>query len=175
MNLYHVAADGQSRGPFAIHQLAAEGVRPETMIWNQAMPAWAPARDVQEVALALAAAWLQHGGHGQPQAIPYSPAGGYQQHAPHGYGQISPADRSRASSSKTSAGICGILLGGFGIHKFMLGMTGPGLIMLLTTLLTCGIGYAVMHVIGLIEGIIYLTKSDEEFFQTYMVQKKEWF
>jgi hypothetical protein len=39
---------------------------------------------------------------------------------------------------------------------------------------TC-IGYPVMHVIGFIEGIIYLTKSDAEFYQTYVVQKKEWF
>ncbi|MEX0716039.1 MAG: hypothetical protein WD066_05605 [Planctomycetaceae bacterium] len=29
--------------------------------------------------------------------------------------------------------------------------------------------------IGLVEGIIYLTKSDEEFYQTYIVGKKEWF
>ena len=34
---------------------------------------------------------------------------------------------------------------------------------------------AAMGVIGLIEGIIYLTKSDEDFFQTYAIQKKEWF
>ena len=32
-----------------------------------------------------------------------------------------------------------------------------------------------LQVIGLIEGILYLTKGDEEFYQTYMAQKKEWF
>lgn len=32
-----------------------------------------------------------------------------------------------------------------------------------------------MGVIGLVEGIIYLTKSDEEFLQTYMLHKKGWF
>ena len=30
-------------------------------------------------------------------------------------------------------------------------------------------------IIGIIEGIIYLTKSDEEFVQTYIVNKKPWF
>jgi hypothetical protein len=30
-------------------------------------------------------------------------------------------------------------------------------------------------VIGLIEGIIYLTKSDPEFYWTYVVGRKEWF
>ncbi|MCS7254305.1 MAG: NINE protein [Armatimonadota bacterium] len=79
------------------------------------------------------------------------------------------------SGHRIAAGICGILLGSLGIHKFILGLTTPGIIMLLVTLFTCGIGGFVMWVIGLIEGIIYLTKSDEEFFQTYIVGKKGWF
>jgi len=46
--------------------------------------------------------------------------------------------------------------------------------MLLGTLLTCGLGGAVMGVIGLVEGIMYLSKSDEEFISTYIVNKKGW-
>jgi TM2 domain-containing membrane protein YozV len=83
--------------------------------------------------------------------------------------------RAEANSKKIAAGICGILLGGFGVHKFILGNTTPGLIMLLVTVGTCTIGGMVMGPIGMIEGIIYLTKSDEEFYQTYMVEKKPWF
>ena len=79
------------------------------------------------------------------------------------------------AGKKIAAGICGILLGALGIHKFILGLTTPGLIMLLVTVLTCGIGGAVMGVIGLVEGIIYLTKSDEEFYQAYAVEKRGWF
>jgi TM2 domain-containing membrane protein YozV len=79
------------------------------------------------------------------------------------------------SGKKIACGICAILIGSLGIHKFILGMTTPGLIMLLVTLLTCGIGGLVMWVIGLVEGIMYLTKSDQEFYETYMVGKKEWF
>ncbi|MCX6927414.1 MAG: TM2 domain-containing protein [Verrucomicrobia bacterium] len=79
------------------------------------------------------------------------------------------------ASNKIAAGICGILLGGLGVHKFILGYTGAGLIMLLVTLLTCGIAYPVMHVIGLIEGIIYLCKPDEEFVRVYVDGRKEWF
>jgi TM2 domain-containing membrane protein YozV len=74
-----------------------------------------------------------------------------------------------------AAGICGILLGSFGIHKFILGLTTPGVIMLLVTLLTCGVGGVVMGVIGLIEGILYLTKPDQEFYRLYFVEKKGWF
>jgi TM2 domain-containing membrane protein YozV len=79
------------------------------------------------------------------------------------------------ASNKLPAGICGILLGGFGVHKFILGYTGAGLIMLLVTVLTCGIGWWVMHVIGLVEGIIYLCKPDEEFVRVYVDGRKEWF
>lgn len=68
-----------------------------------------------------------------------------------------------------------ILLGGLGIHKFVLGYTIPGVILLLVTVLTCGFGGMITSIIGLVEGIIYLTKSDEEFVQTYQVGKKEWF
>jgi hypothetical protein len=47
--------------------------------------------------------------------------------------------------------------------------------MLLSTILTCGIAAGVFHVVGLIEGILYLTKNDEEFYRTYIVGRKEWF
>jgi TM2 domain-containing membrane protein YozV len=79
------------------------------------------------------------------------------------------------ASNKIPAGICGILLGGLGVHKFILGYTGAGLIMLLVTLLTCGLGWWAMHIIGLVEGIIYLCKPDEEFVRVYVDGRKEWF
>ncbi|WP_448533163.1 TM2 domain-containing protein [Parathermosynechococcus lividus] len=82
---------------------------------------------------------------------------------------------SDVSGKKIAAGICGILLGALGIHKFVLGYSTEGLIMLLVSTLTCGLVAPVMGIIGLIEGIIYLTKSDEEFYNTYMVGKKAWF
>ena len=79
------------------------------------------------------------------------------------------------SNNKIVAGICGILLGALGVHKFVLGYTKEGIIMLLVTVATCGIGGCVTSIIGLIEGIIYLTKSDEEFVSTYVTGRKGWF
>lgn len=82
-------------------------------------------------------------------------------------------------NKKILAGILAIVLGGFGIHKFILGYTKEGIIMLVATLIlgvvTCGIAGWVVWIVGLIEGIIYLTKSDEEFYNTYQVGKKPWF
>lgn len=80
-----------------------------------------------------------------------------------------------ANGKKIAAGICGILLGALGVHKFVLGYTTEGLIMLLVSILTCGIGAPVIGVIGLIEGIMYLTKTDDEFYRTYMASQKGWF
>lgn len=80
--------------------------------------------------------------------------------------------------SKVAAGILGILLGGLGIHKFYLGYTKEGVIMLLVGLLGSllfGLGAIVMGTIGLVEGIIYLTKSDEDFHATYVENHKGWF
>ena len=74
-------------------------------------------------------------------------------------------------SKKTTAGICGILIGGFGVHRFILGDSKGGIIRILITVFTCGIG----GLIGFIEGIIMLTKSDDEFYQQYGVEKKGWF
>ncbi|WP_298949904.1 TM2 domain-containing protein [uncultured Nonlabens sp.] len=86
-------------------------------------------------------------------------------------------------NKKMLAGILGILLGGFGIHKFILGYNQEGIILaaitlvgLITSCFFVGMLFVwVPGVIGLIEGIIYLTKSDEEFYQTYQVGKKGWF
>jgi TM2 domain-containing membrane protein YozV len=75
-------------------------------------------------------------------------------------------------NKKIAAGLLAILLAPFGIHKFLLGYTTEGIIWLAISLVTCG---TVTAILGLIEGIVYLTKSDEEFYQTYQVNKKAWF
>jgi len=82
-------------------------------------------------------------------------------------------------SKRIVAGILAILLGPLGIHKFVLGYTTEGIIILVCTfilgIITCGIAAWAMGIITLIEGIIYLTKSDEEFIYTYQTNKKSWF
>lgn len=79
------------------------------------------------------------------------------------------------SNKRIISGVLGILFGAFGVHKFVLGYTNEGLMLLLFTLLTCGVGSALTGLIGLIEGIVYLTKSDEEFYYLYQENKKSWF
>ena len=83
--------------------------------------------------------------------------------------------KAMGGDKKIIAGILAIVLGSLGVHKFILGYTTEGVIMLLVTVLTCGILGIAMSVVGIIEGIMYLTKSDEEFVRTYIQSKKGWF
>ena len=75
------------------------------------------------------------------------------------------------ANKKMVAGLLGILLGSLAIHKFYLGFTGTAVIQLLVSIFTCGLG----GWIGIIEGIIYLTKSDEDFHRQYVIEQKQWF
>lgn len=83
--------------------------------------------------------------------------------------------KAAGADKKMVSGIVAILLGAFGIHKFLLGYTTEGVIMLLVTILSCGILAMVPSVIGIVEGIMYLTKTDEEFVRTYIQGRKGWF
>jgi TM2 domain-containing membrane protein YozV len=160
---YYLANGGQSRGPFRAIDLYASGLRRDTMVWRQGMTDWARADSLPELATYLAAS--------SPSAGPPPPPPPYG--APYGTPYFQQPNS--VSSNRLAAGLCGIFVGALGVHKFILGMTRAGVIMLLVTLLTCGVGGIVMHVIGIVEGIIYLTKTDAEFHQLYEVEKKEWF
>lgn len=74
-------------------------------------------------------------------------------------------------SKRVLAGILAIVIGSIGIHKFMLGYTKEGIIQIIATIITCGFA----GIIPFIEGIIYLTKSDDDFIETYQVNHRGWF
>ena len=150
-----IGADGQPYGPVNAEQIrrwiAENRVNAQTLILPDGASDWKPLSSFPEFV-------------GETKSAP----------PPLSAAPPSFATASRASN-KVAAGVCGILLGSLGIHKFILGYTGAGLILLLVTVLTCGIAGVVTHIIGLIEGIIYLTKSDEEFVRIYVNARREWF
>lgn len=67
-----------------------------------------------------------------------------------------------SSKDRTTAGILALLLGGIGAHKFYLGETGLGILYL------CFSWTLIPALVGFIEGILYLTKTDEEFQRQYV-------
>ena len=79
--------------------------------------------------------------------------------------------KAMGADKKVTAGICAILVGWLGVHKFILGYTTEGIIQLALGIVTCGI----TNILSIIEGVIYLTKSDEDFVRTYIQNKKGWF
>lgn len=85
-----------------------------------------------------------------------------------GYQQSPPAyTQARVSSpapkERIVAGILALLVGGLGVHKFYLGNIGMGILYLVF----CWTG--IPGIIGFIEGIIYLTKTDEEFYHDHVL------
>ena len=94
-------------------------------------------------------------GYQQPPAYgqqPYGQPPGYGQPAPaYGMGGVDPQ-----AKSKLAAGLLGIFLGGFGVHRFYLGFTRIGVIQIIVTLVTCGLG----SIWGFIEGILYLVGAN---------------
>lgn len=77
----------------------------------------------------------------------------------------------KVENKKILAGILALIFGYLGVHKFILGYNKEGIIQILITLVSCGAA----GIIPIIEGIIYLTKSDEEFMNTYQIGKRPWF
>ena len=83
------------------------------------------------------------------------------------------------SKDHVSAGLLAIFLGAFGVHKFYLGCNSAGFIMLAVSIIggifTFGLAAAVIEVIAIIEGFIYLTKSQTDFDRMYVLNQRDWF
>ena len=79
--------------------------------------------------------------------------------------------------SRVAAGLLAIFCGILGFHKFYLGYISAGIIMFLLTFFlwwTIVVPLA-MFLVSIIEGVMYLTKSDEEFQRIYVQSQKDWF
>jgi TM2 domain-containing membrane protein YozV len=167
--VWHIARGNERFGPFSLRQLeemvASGRLIPSDMLWNPSLPSWQPASSVIE--------------KGFPPPLPAMPNVPSQAI----YGVSANDPKKEFIARKLVAGILGIVFGSLGIHKFVLGLNQAGAIMLATTL-ACTVlsililpafGALAMWVIGIVEGVMYLSKSDEEFYQSYAVQKKAWF
>ncbi|MFT5032977.1 MAG: TM2 domain-containing membrane protein YozV [Bermanella sp.] len=91
---------------------------------------------------------------------------------------IDPCMAKNADKNRMAASMLAFFFGGLGFHKFYLGNNTPATIMLCVSLgglILLAIPSLIMMIIGFIEFIIYVTQSDEDFEQTYIVGRKDWF
>ncbi len=157
---WYYSHNGERHGPVSTSQLkemaAAGRLRGDDLVWKDGMETWLPAGKVKGLILAASVAPAAADRPAAAEPGPAVPAGDL-------------------SNRQLAVGLTAIWGGAFGIHKFILGNTTPALIHLLVTVLTFGVGAAVMAVIGAIEGVIYLRMSADEFHQTYVVNRKSWF
>ena len=76
-------------------------------------------------------------------------------------------DKPGRGKSKVVAGVLGILLGALGVHHYYLGSVGAGVVVLLSNCLCLG------GILGLVEGILLLVMTDDEFDAKYNLREPE--
>ena len=112
---------------------------------------------------------------GQQQPYGQQPYGQQQQGYQQQYGayQQPPASNDifangPSGKSRGIAGLLAIFLGSLGIHYFYLGKSTPGIVFLLVSILSCGILATVVAIVALVQGIMMMTMSQQEFESKYI-------
>lgn len=106
------------------------------------------------------------------------------QAVPKGKGNVSTrarmlyAQEGMRTKSRIEASLLALLLGMFGVHKFYLGYNQAGFLMMAITIIgglpTFGLISLVVWMIAIIEAGLYLTKSQDDFEHTYVVNQRDW-
>jgi len=157
MSNWYLFRNGQSNGPYPEEQVRewvkTGQIAPEEKLCREGDTNWMSLDMIPEFGADRPATGAA------PAAAPsVAPA------APAAYGASPPKD-------KVVAGILAILLGYLGIHHFYLGNTGRALLYLLVSVLSVGTLAWIIWILALVDGILYLTKPDDQFQRNY----KNWF
>lgn len=144
---YYITYNGQQVGPMTREQLLSYGLNPNSQVWAEGMPQWVPAYTVPELM----------------EIMP--PAAGQTQTAPT-YGQPEGCCPG-VSGKRIGAGVLAILLGSLGIQYFYINKIGGGFLTILLSFVTCGLWSVLM----LVQGILMLTMTDQEFDRKFIHSK----
>lgn len=144
---WYMVYQGSRVGPMPKQALLSYGLNPQSQVWRDGMADWAPAYTIPELMELISVNNAQQAN---------------QQQMNNGY-NMSPNPQIY-DKSKVAAGLLAIFLGGLGIQYFYLGKVGGGFLTILLTIVTCGL----WEIVTLIQGILMLTMTDEQFYQKYV-------
>ena len=157
------AQGGNQYGPVAwseLRQYADSGqLQSADLVWSQGMGSWAPAHAIEGLIV--------------PQKNARSFAFTARQAQDYARKLFEPGAAEPSDVNRVAVGVLAIIFGWLGVHKFILGRTGQGVLILLAncTFVLIPVTWA----IGFIEGIIYLTRTDEDFYRIYVRGRRAWF
>lgn len=149
MENWYLVYNGKQVGPMTKEQMLAYGLAPDTMVWREGLPQWTEAYNMPELMKMI------KDDRDKNQAPPIAPSA--PTHTLHHHEPASGKD-------KTAAGVLAILLGGLGIQYFYVGKVAGGFLTILLSIVTCGLWSILM----LVQGILMLTMSQQEFDQKYV-------
>lgn len=153
--------------PMAPEEVVSAPVEPT--IAETVEPPAPPAPPVPEAAAPPAPPVPPAPAYSAPTAPPAPPQPGYAPPPP------APGAAMSTDKNKVVAGVLAILLGSLGVHKFYLGYNKEGIILVAVTFVSFGTLAWVSSIVGIVEGIMYLQKTDEDFYATYVAGRKAWF
>lgn len=136
---YYIMYNGQQVGPMSMEQLVCYGLNPNSQIWREGVPDWAPAYTQPELMELISKSRPQ-----QPECHPV-PASG---------------------KDKLVAGLLAIFIGSLGIQYFYLGRTTAGIITILLSFVTCGLWSLVMFIQGIYMLVIDQPTFDQKYVYT---------
>lgn len=141
MSEWYIVYNGQQVGPMSKEQLVNYGLNPQSKVWREGMAEWVDAYTV-------------------PELMGIMPAGA-------SVAQSSSSTKpvyTGSGKSNIVAGIFAIVLGSLGLQYFYCGKIGGGIVFLLLYWCTCGI----WGILSLVQGIMMLTMSQEDFDRKYV-------
>lgn len=151
MHEYYIRYNGQSVGPMPKHELKNYGLRPDSMVWTQNMPSWAPAYTVPDLRDVLGEARTTPPPFNQSQTGFYSTFDGLE-------------NTGTSGKSRLVFGLFAILLGWIGLQYFYVGKTTAGIISIVLSLCSCGL----WEIVTLIQGILVLVMDQQTFENKYV-------
>lgn len=166
MQEWYLVFNGQNIGPMTKEELIAYNPTSDSLVWKEGMANWEALSTIPELMELLEAAQSSK----EASSGNVGNSGAYTGNGPYNPGAPNPYMPAKPPKSKTTAGLLAIFLGWLGLQYFYIGKTTGAIINIALSWCTCGI----WGIVNLIQGIIMLTMTQEDFEKKYVESTKSW-